>query len=145
MDNIDEKEVIMSKKIEKNECVLMISEKSDILQQSQELNHFEEMEVSEDTKISTESVVILVNPTPHEMDVTDLSTFNTQTNQNSSSLNILNQYGSSSSSECDTSSDSSSSSSDSSSSESDCGEDELPLNVKSLAAKNRYIKYNRNI
>lgn len=131
MDNIHEKDVFA-----------IITDTANRNQQSQHFHFSEEMEVS-DGKLLTESGVILVNPTPQEMDVTDkFSKFKTSTNQNSSSLNILNQYGSSSSSECDDSSDSSSSSDSSdSSSESDCDEDELILNMKSsLTDKIRYIK-----
>lgn len=146
MDNIDEGNVIVNQNFEKSQSIVMICEtttETDKIKQIDELN-LNQMEVTE-TKISTPETEVVqetnIAPTPQEIELTNkLRNFNTSTNPNSSSLNILNEYGISSSEDDSEDSSSSESSDSSSSSESDSDQDQPMLNVKK-AAKLGYIKF----
>lgn len=140
MDNIDESNVIVNQNFEKSEVMICETTATEIetIKQIEELNPNEQMEVTEN-KISTNETEIVqetnIAPTPEEIELTNkLRNISTSAiNPNSSSLNILNEYGSSSDDDSDDSSSSSESSDSSSSSESDSDEEKVVLNVKSTA------------
>lgn len=138
--NPNEQMEVTENKISTTEVVICeptATEKTDTVQHSKDINPNEQMEVTENIISTTETEVAQetnIDPTPQEIElINKLRNFNTSiTNPNSSSLNILNEYGSSSEDDSDDSSSSESSDS-SSSSESDSDEDEVILNVKSAA------------